>query len=269
MFRRTAAVLLAACLAGPASAHELWLDAEDWTVEPNQEIVVAVRNGMDFAGNSLPWLTRSIARAEIFTDGDSREIEGRLGDRPAITTAPLGEGLNTVLYRTNPVDLTYDGFDKFQTFLEEKGNAAFLDTHAERDLPENNVTEVYTRFTKALVGVGDGAGADAYRDMEIELVAETNPYTAELPGEMTVRLFYRGEPLADHRVTLFDRSASGDVTRGEATTDAEGRASFTVAPGHTYLADAVVVREPEVTGPGGKDAMWESLWAALTFAVPE
>jgi hypothetical protein len=40
-----------------------------------------------------------------------------------------------------------------------------------------------------------------------------------------------------------------------------------VTPGHVYQADAVVLREPE--GESNAGAAWESLWANLTWAVPE
>jgi hypothetical protein len=44
-------------------------------------------------------------------------------------------------------------------------------------------------------------------------------------------------------------------------------ATVPVTAGHAYMLDAVVLREPEgVSNPG---ALWESLWANLTFAVPE
>ena len=48
-------------------------------------------------------------------------------------------------------------------------------------------------------------------------------------------------------------------------TDAKGEAVIPVRPGHRYLLDAVVLRE----APDGDGPVWESLWAAMTFAVPD
>ena len=42
---------------------------------------------------------------------------------------------------------------------------------------------------------------------------------------------------------------------------------FPVFPGRQYLADAVVLRAVDPAASGG--AVWESLWAALTFATPK
>ena len=51
-------------------------------------------------------------------------------------------------------------------------------------------------------------------------------------------------------------------------TDAEGRATVPVKPGYRYMLDSVVLREPAPDLAAGRDVVWESLWANLTFAVP-
>ena len=54
------------------------------------------------------------------------------------------------------------------------------------------------------------------------------------------------------------------VTVTTTRTDTAGKARIAVAAGHEYLLDAVVLRP----APEGAKAVWETLWAALTFAVP-
>ena len=51
--------------------------------------------------------------------------------------------------------------------------------------------------------------------------------------------------------------------------NAEGVAVIDIKPGHTYLLDAVLLRVPEPNASNGPPAHWESLWAAVPFAVPE
>ena len=52
-------------------------------------------------------------------------------------------------------------------------------------------------------------------------------------------------------------------------TNAQGKAIIDVLPGHDYLLDAVVLRVPEGGNNKKDDAVWESLWAATTFSVPQ
>jgi hypothetical protein len=51
-------------------------------------------------------------------------------------------------------------------------------------------------------------------------------------------------------------------------TDADGIASLPVKAG-CYLVDAVVLREPTAELAAEAEIAWETLWAALTFGVPE
>ena len=84
---------------------------------------------------------------------------------------------------------------------------------------------------------------------------------------MPVQVFYQGQPRANAQVELFDRAPDGTVTATTTRTDGQGRAFLSVQPGHMYLADHVVMRERDPAEPEG--AAWESLWASLSFEVPE
>lgn len=264
------AALPAALAAFNASAHEVWIEPLQWQVSPADTVQAQIRNGEYFEGFDLTWNDKQTMRAEAWIDGDMTGIEGRLGDRPALKLDAPDEGLLVLLHQSGYRTLVYDSFEKFTSFLTEKGYSSVLDRHAERRLPETQVKEAYIRFSKSLIAVGDGVGADALRGMELELVAETNPYTASPDAPMTVQLFYQGVPLAKNKVTVFERAEDGSVTEIFLETDADGRTAFPLTPGNTYLVDSVVLREPSrdlVVETRG--AVWESLWASLTFQVPE
>ena len=155
-------------------------------------------------------------------------------------------------------------WEKFQIFADHKGFADMRARHEARGLPTEGFSETYRRFAKALVAVGDGAGADAATGMETEFVALTNPYT-DAAGAVRVRLLYQGAPRVEAQVEVFEKSGAGAVVITYLATDAKGEAVIPVRPGHRYLLDAVVLRE----APDGDGPVWESLWAAMTFAVPD
>jgi len=98
-----------------------------------------------------------------------------------------------------------------------------------------------------------------------EFVAITNPYGANFTQTFKSQLFYQGQPRGDAQVEIFDKAPDGTVTVTLTRTDSAGFSSFPTKPNHSYLIDAVVLRAP--AEPGG-DYAWETLWAAMTFAVP-
>lgn len=228
-----------------------------------------MRNGQAFRGTALSWFDRRNARVELWQDGRSTAISGRPGDRPAIQLDDVAEGLAVLVYESTLSTLTYEDFGKVRHFAEQKDLSDMLERHAERGLPEDRVREAYTRFSKALVAVGDAEGFDTETGLETEFVALTNPYTDDLGAGMRVRLLYRQAPRADVQVEVFDRAPDGSVTTTRLRTDADGVATIPVAPGHAYQIDSVVLREPAADLAEAENVMWESLWANMTFAVPE
>lgn len=254
----------------PAFGHEVWIEPLEWQVLPRDEIQADIFNGENFAGFALIWDEKAIERAEFWNEEQAREIKGRLGDRPALATEKQQEGLVTLLYQSIYRTVDYDSFDKFASFINEKGHAPVLEQHAERRLSRTAIKEAYARFAKSLVQVGTGDGEDGFRGMEFELVALVNPYLDSDADEMTVGLYYQGELLPDNRVTVFARASDGSVSSTVFHTDQNGEASFPVVPGTEYLVDSVMLREPaRALVVETRGAVWESLWASLTFNVPE
>ncbi|MFT4961259.1 MAG: cobalt/nickel transport protein, partial [Paracoccaceae bacterium] len=68
----------------------------------------------------------------------------------------------------------------------------------------------------------------------------------------------------DALIEVFARAPDDTVEITTTHTDANGHALIVVKPNTTYLLDAVILRQP---APESK-AVWESLWAAMTFATP-
>lgn len=246
-------------------AHEFWIEPQEYQVQSGADLVAGLRNGQKFSGIDLAYFEKRIQRFDLIHDGRSAPVQGRMGDVPAIQTTAPGDGLLVIVHQTAAKTLKYATWEKFSKFAAHKDFAVMRARHDARGLPDKGFSERYTRYAKALVGVGDARGADAPTGLETEFVALTNPYTEDLAGGMRVQLLYQGNPRADTQIEVFERSPEGVVAVSYARTDAQGRAAIPVLAGHTYLFDAVVLR----AAPEGGKAVWETLWAALTFAVPD
>ncbi|MDU8926942.1 DUF4198 domain-containing protein [Alisedimentitalea sp. MJ-SS2] len=244
--------------------HEFWIEARKHQVAKGEKIEAGVFNGQNFQGVEMAWFPPRIVRSGWEGETNAGPFDSGPGDRPAIHMTPGDDGLHRLIYEAAPSSLTYTDWDKFKTFAEEKGNAWAIDRHTARGLPETGFTESFRRFCKALVAVGDGTGNDAYSGMEIELVALDNPYIVPHQTGLQVELRYLGEPLPDTTITVFEKWKGDTTQKFLLRTDITGRVHVPLLPGKSYLLDAVVLREAE-----GQAHVWESLWASLTFAVPQ
>ncbi|WP_299042088.1 DUF4198 domain-containing protein [uncultured Tateyamaria sp.] len=257
--------LWCAILTTSATAHEFWIEPEVYQVPPSGKIIARLKNGETFEGVNLAYFERRIERFDVVVGDTIRPVEARMGDNPALDVpAPVG-GLVVVVHETTPSLLTYKEWAKFLKFADHKDFADIEARHAANDFPAPPFKERYTRHAKALVAVGDGAGRDRALGLKTEFIALTNPYAADFDGAMRVQVTLDGQIRANAQVEVFDRAPDNTVTVSLHRTDAEGIATVPVQPGHAYLFDAVSIAPVADTDT---DAVWDTFWAALTFAVP-
>ena len=262
--------LTLALFALPATAHELWLEPKDFQPGPEGNLVADIVNGEEFAGTRLAYLPQRFAHFLTFHNGKAVPVISRLGDQPAMDMAALGDGLHVVVYQARNSTVNYENWAKFQRFVDHKGFGDILNQHQARGLPEADFDEVYSRYSKSLIGVGSGAGADLRTGLTTELVALSNPYTDPVAETgMRLKLYYNRAPRTQAQVEIYAKAPDGSVSQSFYTTDDAGEVTIPVEPGHIYMADAVVLREPEAQLAADTGAVWETLWANLTWAVPD
>lgn len=264
LFPRLLACIIAVTVAWPAPAHEFWIAPERFQPAPDENIIAHFKNGENFTGINLAFFERRSIRFELAWDGQRIELMPRMGDLPALDHPAPGDGLVVVAHETAPSTISYREWEKFQAFADHKDFVGIRDRHRDRGLPETGFSESYTRHAKALVGIGSASGRDEVLGLETEFVALTNPYVDDVDAGFQVQLLYNGEPRVQAQVEVFDRDAEGIVNVTLHRTDDQGRVTIPVLSGHTYLLDAVVIRD----GPEDAKHVWETLWAALTFYVP-
>lgn len=239
-------------------------------MENGERIVAALRVGQEYEGSSYSYLPVNFRRFDMAFGGEVTEVPGRMGDRPAVDMEPPGDdGLLTLIHVTKNYTLTYDERAKFESFVTHKDATWVLDAHDERGLPNDGFKEAYSRYAKSLIGVGDAQGEDIEAGLLTEIVALENPYTDDMSDGMDVRVLYEGEPRADAQVEVFAKAPEGEVGVSTVRTNGNGVATIPVQAGHRYMLDAVVLREPPEDLAEQTGTVWESLWANLTFAVPD
>lgn len=259
-------ILAVFATSAPAMAHEFWLDAHDYMLESGQELRIDIRVGQDFKGNKYSFNPNEFFDFSL-TDGSGKNpIEGRIGDRPAVSLVIADEGLLVLNHFSTSQLLTYDEFEMFESFVRNKGLDWVLEKHVERGLPVTEFGEGYTRFAKSLIAVGQGAGSDALTGMPFELLALKNPYTDDISDGLPVRLFFGAETLPDIQIDIFQRSVDQDtVVKTHVTTDETGTAVIPVINGNIYLINAVHMIIPSDEDTARTTAVWHSLWASMTF----
>jgi hypothetical protein len=260
--------LIFSILATPLAAHEFWIEPLEYQIEADGSLEAHIVNGQEFAGEELAYLPNRFVNFVMFQGDEAQRVNGRPGDIPALQQEPLGEGLHIAAYESLNATVTYEAWEDFQKFVDHKDFGDIRSRHLERGISLDGFREIYSRYAKTLIGVGDNIGNDQRVGLETEIVALKNPYTDDLSEGMQVQVHYRNELRVDVQVEVFQKGPDGRVSIGLYRTNADGIATFPVQPGYRYMVDAVVLRAPNIELAATSNAVWETLWANLTFAVP-
>ena len=257
-----------ACLALPAKTHEFWIDPVDFQVETGGKVIANLRVGTGFEGTSQSYIPQNFVRFQYAQNGKAHEVQGVVGDRPAMNMEAKEEGLMVVIHQTDNLAVTWETWEKFKTFVTHKDADWVIDEHLAKGLEQDGVREIYSRYAKSLVAVGAGEGKDVVAGMLTEIVALENPYTGNMSDGFNVGVLYQGKPRSATQVEVFELDRSGELRVFTVKTNAKGVVTVPVKAGHKYMLDSVVLRRTDKKPVNGKPFVWESLWANMTFEVP-
>ncbi|MBX2839965.1 MAG: DUF4198 domain-containing protein [Gammaproteobacteria bacterium] len=257
-------ILLIAGVNSVACAHEFWLEPHNYKVSSSDEIAVDLLNGENFNGSSFPFVPERFTRFTRTDQQTTRNVVNRLGAVPAMIEEALVPGLNIVAYESAYNIAHYDDFDSFADFVSAEGAGWAIDVHKNNRLPRQNFNEIYTRHAKSLISVDNAQGMDRLLGMEFEWLAMTNPYNDATAEPVVMQLWYQNQPAANFRVKVFSKE-NGATSETTLRTDDQGKIHFKPEAGRQYMLSAIQIRQPSPDLSEQMEAIWESLWATLTF----
>ena len=274
IFSRIIILVFGLLLSVTVIAHEYWFEPLNFHIQPGEKLMAHEKVGSNFKGNHYSYLPSSYDFLNLTINNETRPVQSRIGDLPAINEVINQEGLLIISATTTASHLSYEKAEKFRSFLHNQGNEWVLAKHHQRGLPDKGFSESYRRFPKTLVKVGNGKGQDKPLGLLFEWVIETNPYTTK-EGPIKAQLLWKGKPMVHKWVNIFNRVFKNKNKRVEnstlikthLTTDKNGRIEIPRAGGGIFLISAVNMIEPSKKEFEESGAVWESLWASSVYEL--
>jgi uncharacterized GH25 family protein len=253
-------LLLGFLLSGPVLAHDFWIEPSTFRPAPGGRVAVRLRVGQNLLGDPVPREPQRIERFVAVDGKGETEVPGVSGMDPAGWLSPSSPGLLWIVYDSGHENVQLDAA-KFDRYLGEEGLERIRKLRGAKTTP---VPEIYSRCAKSLLSVGSapGTGFDRVLGLELELVAEKNPYALKPGEELPLRLLYHGKPLDGALLVAIPKGAAD--AKVSARSDRRGRAALRLDRPGPWLVKAVHM----VPAPAGSGAEWESLWASITFELP-
>ena len=250
-----------------AFAHDLFLKAAAFFVEPNSDVVVRALNG------TFSKSENSIARARLadisVVRADSRfRVDtsqwGVAGDTSTLTVHTGEAGTYLVGMSTKPNVIALKAKD-FNAYLEEDGIPDVLGARRKQGELTKDARERYSKHVKTLIQAGAArtGGFDTELGYPAEIIPLDNPYTLRAGTSLRVRALVDGQPVARQLVQYGGRTPNDQrITQRSVRTDSAGYARVPLRQrGVWYIKFIHMV---PVTGD---TVDYESKWATLTFAA--
>lgn len=265
MIRRTALLAAATWVLldpRPVLAHDLWIEPSTFHPAPGASVDIRLRVGQHFVGDALPRYGSLVLRFDLSSGDGERVIEGDEGDEPAGRITIPSAGAHLVGYRSNNSYVSQEP-QKFDEYLKEEGLEQIILLRSGRGEGQKPSREFFARCAKALLFAGSAphTGFDRVLGFTLEIVPEKDPEAWQAGGDLVFRLIYEGRPLAGALLVAMPQSDPSQKLAMRS--DRNGRAAFRLPHAGVWLVKAVQM----IPFDGGK-ADWQSLWASLTFEIP-
>jgi hypothetical protein len=262
-----ALLLFAALAAGSGRAHEFWMLPDAFALPAGESTRFTLAVGQDFAGEPVPFsapLVASLRHLSRGADVDLRLLAPAAGALALRLRFPRS-GTHLVALDTHPSAIELPA-DKFNDYLRLEGLVAVLEARQRAGTSDRPGREHYRRNVKTLLRVG-GEVDDMYArrtGQRLEIVPLADPAALTPRQSLPMQVWFDDRPLPGALVKLWN-GPGAQLLALSAVTDAQGRVSFLLPRGGTWMASVVQM----IPAPGARDHDWDSYWGNLTFALPQ
>ena len=262
-----------------ALAHEFWLEAPRFRLQPGQTMNVHTFVGENFQGE--PWTTKAAKIQHLARYGPIPADSTNLTPQNFTETDTFRTGFTFARPGTHVVLLqSTSSFielpaEQFTAYLREEGLDYALKLRQENEEMAKPGRETYRRCAKTLIQVGEATATLAVTDsacrhvygLPLELVPEQNPYRLAANKALTVRVLRAGRPAFGTTVQVWQRQPGGLPTTHYTTrANQNGRILLRLSGPGPYLLTTVGMSAAPTELRTRAD--WQSTWASLTFAGP-
>ncbi len=251
-------------LGSALSAHEFWLEPQNFHLKKGESLTLKFLVGDDFTGENWKGSRGSVEKLQLYYNEIRDDLVQLLPDSTGGDSLKLqffDEGTAVIGYQSTNKFINLDAA-KFLDYLKEDGltNAiAYREEHHETD---SSGREKYLRCAKTIFQVGnkmDNSFREVY-GFPTEFIPLSNPYVLKKGEILRIKVLVNGDPTAGLLVKTWHR-VNGKTEKSELHSDGEGIISIPVTRVGKWMLSNVRMDRIE----SDSDAEWQSYWATLTW----
>ncbi|HEY0687042.1 MAG TPA: DUF4198 domain-containing protein [Steroidobacter sp.] len=263
------ALLMAMGCALPAAAHDFWIQPQQYWSQPDAAIPITLQVGHGSERQRSQIRSNRIASLfAVAPDGTMEDMRASLRLRGLQDDGHLHfsvPGTYLVVLQTDDRGRSALPAHRFNEYARAEGLTGALEQRERTGQMSSQAAESYRRVSKAIVQVGAvemnrQAHVTTPLGLPLEIVPERSPYAEPLAGELPVRVFFEGQPLAGAlvKLTQLEHDAAPVEMR---RTDSSGRASFSARGRGAWLLNVVWTKPAAASA----EVDFETTFSSLSF----
>ncbi len=264
---RISAFVLASILAlfSTGGAHDLWLVPQENHIPVGESLKLWAHTGMKFGSSLSAIKPDRLDGAWILDGAGKRELPdaGIEGKSLVFETSfnEAGIALAAVALKPNFIHLEADEFNEY---LELDGLPQILELRKSKGELEMEAREMYAKFAKAILRVGEGGSSELatkIAGLRVEIVPLVDP--TRHSGRLPVQVLFEGKPLSG--VFVYPLAEGESKYEMGYETDGEGKTSVLLGAPGLWSLHCIYMR-PHADQ---SKADWESFFATVSFFSEE
>lgn len=246
-----------------ALAHEFWLEPQQYIFSRTEEINIRFKVGEAFTGDNWKGNREKINELKLYY----ADIVDDLSDA---ITEDEGDSLQFSIHEEGTAMVTFNNInsfieleaEKFNAYLAEDGLQAAIDYRKQQNETDSMGREYYQRSVKTIVQVGalKTAVYKKQTTLPVDIVPLSHPYQLKDGDSLTVKVFFKDEPLAHTKIRLWHKLL-GAVTETSFMSDENGEIRFPVTTSGEWMVSCVTMLHLT----DDPKAQWQSYWGSVTW----
>jgi len=251
-------------LLGIAQAHEFWLLPKKFTYKPGEKMTVDFMVGENFEGEFWDLNRHKVEKMTIYNRLSALDMLPKIAKSAGNNLEYTFNNVGTHLVALES-DNAYIELDpeKFDGYLTEDGLDYIKEERVKRGEQNIPSRELYSRYAKLLVQVGDKTD-DTYKKsagLKLEIIPSQNPYDLKSGDYMECKVLYRGNPEPNTLVKVWSH-VGNRIFLQNIYTESDGAIRFPISSSGPWMVSSV-----KMIRSTSSRAEWESMWASLVFEI--
>jgi len=248
---------------GVLAAHEFWLEPERFFYRRGESMKLKFVVGENFNGENWSGNREKVASLTLHTEKGMRSLAG-------LITANKGDSLGLILDEEGTQAICFNSTNsfinldakEFNAYLAEDRLSEAADYRMKHHETDSAGREYYQRSVKTLMQVGDKTTQSCTLPMALplDLVPLQNPYNLNDDDSLTIRVLFKGKPLAGQFMQVWHRNRE-IFLKVQYRTNNNGEFSFPVLTKSKWMVSTVRMERLK----NNAMADWQSYWASITW----